>query len=274
MMDQRFFCLGIEHFKRLFYKKTSLMALIGTAFLLSYSITLFIILKSDVNMEFSANEFILFFLGNFNISGVFLNTIFILFISGMFEDNINYMYISRLKNEKDFMKSFILGLILASIFFVVFIFILIIIIGFFLGRYSYSWSEGMLFLAESSPSIDTLTRVCDPISSIIISIWLLMMGLFIISIIFYLGFCRFKGISGGIFINITLIGIGGIVYNTKSLWMAKIIPSINTIFTTHSLHKGGEYPSFVYSVIYIFITLLLLCLLSAKESKKYLNGYL
>lgn len=270
-MNQRFFCLGIEHFKRLFYKKTSVMALISMAFLLSYAVTTFIILESDVGISFSANEFILFFLGSFNISGVFLSVIFILFISGMFEDSINYLYISRLEKRKDYAKSFLVGLVLATFFFIGIVILFLLLLGGIIWDYSAVWSEGLVFLTESSPSIEVLSQVCNPINSIIISLWLITMGLFIISLIFYIGFCRFKGASGGILINITLIGIGGIVYNTKTLWIAKILPSINTVFTTHSLHKGGEYPSLMYSVIYIIILIVLLYLLSIKESKRYLD---
>lgn len=266
--------LGFELFKRIFYKKTTLVALISLAFLIGYSVTIFIVEESKIGFSFTANEFILYFLGSFNISGVFLNIIYIILIIGIFSDKVNYMYISRLEYKNDLIKVFIAAMIFVSIFFLGVILLLIFIVAGFVGIYNTDWSEAVIFLSQNSPSIYLLTGACDVISGIIITIWLYLVGLFIIFMSFYFGFYRFNGISGGIFINIVLLSLGGIIYNTKSLLFAKLIPNINTIFSTHSLQRNGEYPSFIYSFFYVIIVFILMYILSNRETKRYLSNRL
>lgn len=270
-MSYRYLYLGVESFKRAFYKKTIIGVLVGLAFLLGYAVTLFLIEESNLETSFTANDFVLFFLNDFNISGIFLNMLFTFFIMGMFKDNINYIYISRFSRSGDFLKSWMVSMFISAAFFIMMVMTLLFIVGGFLGEYSSTWSMGVNKLSEENLSLNMLTKLSDPVSSIIISIWLYFIGLFIIFICFYIGFCKFKCISGGIFINIILLGIGEVAYYTKVVWLRKLAPNINTIFSTHSLYSGGEYPSIKYSFVYLILVVLLLYLFSIKVSKNYIE---
>lgn len=273
-MSYRYLYLGVENFKRAFYKKTIIGVIVGLTFLLGYAVTLFLIEESDLETSFTANDFVLFFLNDFNISGIFLNMLFIFFIMGMFKDSINYMYISRLSKGGDFLKSWMVSMLISSVFFIILVLTLLFIVGGFLGEYSNSWSMGVSKLSEENLSLLMLMKFSDPVSSIIMSIWLYIIGLFIIFICFYLGFCKFKCISGGIFINIILLSVGEVAYYTKIIWLRELTPSINTIFSTHSLYSGGEYPSIKYSFIYLLVIGIVLYLFSLRVSKKYLEDSL
>lgn len=263
-MCYRVLTLGFENVKRIFYKKTTLGVVIGLAFLIGYSTTTFLIGESNLEVNFSSNEFVIYFFNDFNIAGIFLNILYVVFIIGMFKDDINYMYIYRLKNRTSILLSWTVSIFLSTFVFILFVLGVVLITAGIIKDYSLQWSGGLI-------NFNIIKEVIDPLSSIIISITMYALGLLILGICFYIGYFLFKSIALGIIFGMVPILIGGIVYAMKLKWIYKIPININSIFALHSINGSGDFPSISYSLIYIFLVMLLLYGIAVYITKKYVS---
>ncbi|KMT22169.1 hypothetical protein [Clostridium cylindrosporum] len=270
-MNQRILYLAFENVKRAFYKKSIIGLGIGLAFLVGYAATIFLVEESNFEVEYTSNDFLLYFFNDFNISGVFLNILYTIFIASMFNNDINYMYISRLKNRSDFLKTCIITVFIATITFMTLVVLTVSIVAALIKDYSFQWGNVVQTLLHGSNGLGLITDILTPVSSIVISCSMYTMGLFIIGLCFYIGCSIFHNTYGGVFVNFIILLIGGVTYFFKISWLYRAIPSINTILAFHSLNEASEYPSLRYSLIYILSALIILFVISKLVSEKYIK---
>ncbi|MEG2539750.1 MAG: hypothetical protein RSA01_09175, partial [Clostridium sp.] len=187
-MSCRFIYLGFENLKRSFFKVRFLITLIGLAFIIAYSGASFSIYGGNYKAIYTANDFINYFLNDFTVIGVFLLALFVVFLSGAFDEGeVNYMHISRLKRRSDVFKSDILTIFLCSVVFLILTVSGVCIVGALISDFNFEWSQfATLIIKERGYGI--LSSVYTPVTSIIISIWLLFMLLVITGLLFYLGY--------------------------------------------------------------------------------------
>jgi len=77
--------------------------------------------------------------------------------------------------------------------------------------------------------------------------------------------------SGGVLINIIILGVSSITHFLKIDWLDRLIPNINATYITQSLVKVEEYSNIKYSLIYMVLIIILLYVLSIRASKKHLE---
>ncbi|MEG0641388.1 MAG: hypothetical protein RR515_02225, partial [Clostridium sp.] len=158
-MGQRFVYLAFDNIKKCFYKKTTLISIIGLAFILGYSAATFMIEESSLKVQFSSNDYVIYFFNDFIISGIFLGVLFIISLVGMFWGNgINYMWISRLSGFKDVFRLFALSIFLWVICYMTFVVCLVFMVGGIIKEYSSHWSSGAVevTLQKEFLRIDTI----------------------------------------------------------------------------------------------------------------------
>ena len=269
-MLERCLRLSFENIKRMFYKKTIIISLVLFAFIIGYTSTLFSINESNLDTVFTADDYVLYFLNDFFIIGIFLNIVFIVFISGMFLDKLNYMYTSRIISSKKIGVSFIISIFISSIIFIVFTSLCIVVSASFLNDFSASWSQDAFLLIGESENFNSIKSYLSPLDCIIISITMCMIRFFIIGLIFYIGTCVFKIYYGGIVLNLGLILVEMIFYIFKGGFISKLFPSMNTLFTLYSV-ENKVYGTFSYSLVYIILLLSILVFISIKISKAYVK---
>ncbi|MEF9951898.1 MAG: hypothetical protein RR838_04840 [Clostridium sp.] len=214
-MSCRFIYLAFENLKRSFFKIRFLGTVIGLAFIIAYSGASFSIYGGSYKEAYTSNDFIIYFLNDYTVTGIFLVVLFTIYLSSVFSDGeINYMYISRLKKKSDLFKSYILSIFLFACVFLVITLIGVFIVGGVLSKYHNNWSEfAGVIIKENGYGL--LSSVYTPWTSIVISIWLLFMMLIIVGLIFYLGYCISKEIGLPILIQSIIIIVSGIVYSFK-----------------------------------------------------------
>ncbi len=265
-MLERCLCLSFENIKRMFYKKTVIISLALLAFIIGYTATMFSVNESSLDTVFTANDYILYFFNDFFIVGVFLNIIFIVFISGMFLDKLNYMYTLRLPLGEKRGISFVISIFISSIIFIICTSLFIFISAGFLNDFSNIWSQGAFLLIGGSENFNSVKHFLNPIECITISITMCMIRIFITGLIFYIGTCLFKIYYGGIVLNLGLILVEMMFYIFNETIVSRIFPSMNTLFTLYSV-ENKIYGGFFYSLAYIILVILLLTFSSIKISK-------
>lgn len=256
----RFIYLAFENLKRSFFKIRFLITIIGLTFIIAYSGAFFSIYGGSFECTYNANDYIIYFLNDFTIIGIFLPVLFIIFISSIFaEGEVNYMYISRLKRKSDIYKSYILSIFLLSVVFLLLTMTGVFILSLALGEFNNNWSEFAAVVIKDK-GYGVLSEVYSPVTSIVISIWLLFILLNITGLIFYLGYSISLEIGLPILINSIIFIISGVSHNFEINMIYKALPGFNTILLYHDVKT--IYPSLEFSFIYIIVLILTLMLTS------------
>lgn len=269
-MNQGYLYLAIENLKRIFYKKTILIFAVALAFIIGYVLTLFFVQEAELEVEFSSNDFLIYFFNDFIISGILIKLLFIIFLSGMFKDNINYMYISRLRNKAEVLKMWLLSIFVVSLVFLIILTLIVIILGSIIGDFDSNWSVSAVNIFQKSINMKLAMDVLSPTSTILVSVWLQSIGIFVTGLVFLIGYLLARSFIGGLALNGILLLLDSVIYLFNINWLYKISPNINTIFYSY-FSINNEFVSISYYVIYILAFIGILGIISSVALKKYIE---